>query len=165
MNRNTIESTLYDIHNNQSNNDHILMVQPLKYHDMYMYLRNILIDKLIYFDLLPCNNECDAASVSQKRNKIWDIHLPCSNIEIIEKKQARFLVPSNTFQQSNIRCYLEPYGGNLRFLTISCRTVITDNLGKFQATTLRYPKTCYIKVQSLKLFVFICILLNISQKF
>lgn len=87
MNRNTIESTLYDIHNNQSNNDHILMVQPLKYHDMYMYLRNILIDKLIYFDLLPCNNECDAASVSQKRNKIWDIHLPCSNIEIIEKKQ------------------------------------------------------------------------------
>lgn len=66
MNRNTIESTLYDIHNNQSNNDHILMVQPLKYHDMYMYLRNILIDKLIYFDLLPCNNECEAASFLRK---------------------------------------------------------------------------------------------------
>lgn len=39
------------------------MVYFLKYYDMYMYLCNILIDKLIYFDLLFCNYECDVVFV------------------------------------------------------------------------------------------------------
>lgn len=42
-----IEITLYNICNNQSNNDQILMVQLLKFHDMY--LRNILLEKTFVY--------------------------------------------------------------------------------------------------------------------